>query len=121
MSFQIRFDAEKRIVRVFYLERSTLAAHMETAQMVAEKFRHLEPLRILVDARLGGTGMEAQEQRQFGRFVGEHPVLRRARTAILHRAGFYPTLLIAEEAASYGGQRFRAFILEAEAEKWLLE
>jgi hypothetical protein len=118
MSFQIRFLAAQRIVRVSYLGRTGLAARIAASKLVVEKYRHLQPLRLLVDVRFSKTLMTALEQRQFGRYLAEHPVLGRARIAVLHRADFYPTAVIVQEATSHGAL-FRQFLVEAEAEAWL--
>ncbi|WP_308363635.1 MULTISPECIES: hypothetical protein [unclassified Microbulbifer] len=118
MSFQIRYNAASRMVRVCFFGRTGAAARMAVAKLLAEKYRHLEPLRILVDVRFAQTAMSPSEQRQFGRYLAKHPVLGRAVMAVLHSKGFYPSLLIANEARALG-HGMRSFIVEAEALNWL--
>lgn len=120
MSFQIRYNAGSRVVRVCYFGRVGLCARMAAANLLGEKYRHLAPLRILVDVRFARTAMPPAEQRKFGRYLAEHPVLGRAAIAVLHSKGFYSSLVIAQEARIFG-HRIRPFIVEAEAERWLLD
>ncbi|MGL6161878.1 hypothetical protein [Microbulbifer sp.] len=119
MSFQIRYNAANRVVRVCFFGRVGLCARKTAAKLVGEKYRHLVPLRILVDVRFARTVMSPAEQRKFGRYLAEHPVLGRAAIAILHSRSFYPSLMIAKEARMRG-HRIQPFIVEAEAERWLL-
>lgn len=120
MNFHITYRPVPGIVRVLYHGTIGLAERMESATMLVEKYRHRTPLRILVDLRFARSAIAPEEQRQFGCFLAEHPVLGPARIAVLHPSDHYPSAMIVSEARSRG-HSLRQFFVEAEAEAWLVQ
>ncbi|MFC6634689.1 hypothetical protein [Microbulbifer taiwanensis] len=119
MNFHITYRPDTGIVRVLHYGPMSLVERMAAASMLAESYRHRSPLRILVDHRFAQS-ISPEEQRQFGRFLAEHPVLGAARIAVLHPCDRYPSQMVASEARSRGHD-MRQFFVEAEAEAWLLQ
>ncbi len=117
-SFQIRYLAVGRIVRVHLIGRVGLAERLQAAGQLAEKYRHLNLLRLLVDTRYAESTMTPAEQKQLAEFIRLHPVLRRARIAVLYRNGYSPVALTANQIALRAGNT-RQFLVESEALAWL--
>ncbi|WP_143186966.1 hypothetical protein [Microbulbifer donghaiensis] len=117
-NFQIRYQLAGRIVRLHFIGRVGLAERLQAAGQVAAKFRHLRQLRLFVDTRYAETAMTSAEQRQFVDFVLGHPVLRRARIAVLYRTGCSPVALMAQRMSGRSDS-IRPFLVESEALAWL--
>ncbi|SEA36520.1 hypothetical protein [Microbulbifer marinus] len=120
MTFHISYRPEAGIVRILFHGTVGLAERMEALELVAEKFQHRTPLRVLVDLRYTRSEMVPEEQRRLGRFLAEHPVLGRAHIAVLYWRDRYTSLMVASEAKARGHSS-REFDIEAEAEAWLLQ
>ncbi|WP_323846877.1 hypothetical protein [Microbulbifer magnicolonia] len=120
MNFHITYRPVAGIAQVLFYGSVGLEERMEAAAMLVEKFGHRRPLRVLVDLRYARSEITLDEQRQFGRFLAEHPVLGRAHIAVLHCRQRYTSLIISSEAKSRGHSS-REFFVEAEAEAWLLQ
>ncbi|SHF60133.1 hypothetical protein SAMN04487965_2358 [Microbulbifer donghaiensis] len=120
MNFHITYRPEVGIARILFYGTVGLAERMEAVGIVAEKFQHRTPLRLLVDLRYARSVIAPEEQRRLGRFLAEHPVLGRAHIAVLYSRNRYSSLMVASEAKSRGHSS-REFDIEAEAEAWLLQ
>lgn len=119
MSYQISFNSANRIVGVRYLARTNITEQMDVLGQVSEKYQHLEPLRILVDVCHAEVALSGQDQQRLGRHLAGHPVLGRARIAMVHRGEFYPAAVVAREATRHG-LSLQQFVLESEAMEWLM-
>ncbi|MFC6634688.1 hypothetical protein [Microbulbifer taiwanensis] len=117
-NFKIRYLTGGRIVRIHFIGRVGLAERLQVAGQVVGRYRHLNPLRLLVDTRYAETTMSTAEQRRFAEFIRQHPVLRRARIAVLFRSGDSPVALTASRIAQRAGNT-RQFLVESEALAWL--
>jgi len=117
-NFQIRYLSVGRIVRLHLIGRVGLAGLQQAAGQLAEKYRHLNPLRLLVDMRYVESTLTSAEQNQLAEFIRRHPVLGRARIAVLYHTGYSPAALIASRIARRVGNT-RQFLVESEALAWL--
>lgn len=118
MSFQIRFDANSRIVRAIFFGEVQLADKMASARQVAEKYGHLHPLLLLVDVRRAELLLTVEERRLFGTFAAQLHGLKHARVAVLHAPEGNANVVIDQWARNHG-MRLSEFITEAGALSWL--
>jgi len=116
--FHISQQPADSIVHVWFYGVVGLAERLDAANKLVANFGHRSPLRVLVDLRLSRSELAPAEQRRFGRFLAEHPVLGRARMAVLHPFNRYSSLIVTSEARARG-HNSRQFFIEAEARAWL--
>ena len=116
--FHISQNPADRIVHVLYYGVVGLAERLEAAAKLAAKFGHRSTLRVLVDLRFSRSDLSPAEQRELGRFLAEHPILGRARLAVLHPLNNCASLIVIREAQARGHD-LRPFFIEAEAKAWL--
>ncbi|WP_193164992.1 hypothetical protein [Microbulbifer hainanensis] len=117
-NFHISQNPADRIVHVLFYGVVGLAERLEAAAKLVAKFGHRAPLRVLVDLRFSRSDLPPAEQREFGRFLAEHPILGRARLAVLHSFNNCASPIVISEARALGHD-LRPFFIEAEAKAWL--
>ena len=119
MSFQIRYDAGSRLVRMLFYGEATYDNRVEAVRQLVAKYGHMQPLRILADVRrVQKMSMSGEEQARFGSYVAQIPALQGARIAILNRAQLNTTAVMRNSAHSEGLEFF-SFLTEAQALNWL--
>ncbi|WP_193164991.1 hypothetical protein [Microbulbifer hainanensis] len=117
-NFKIRYSRSSRIVRIHLMGRIGLDERLLAARQLVVRFRHLAHLRLLVDARYAHSMMTTEEQERLADFVCAHPVLCRARIAVLFSSRFSPSLGALQNMVQRG-QDARGFLVEGEALEWL--
>ena len=119
MSFQIRYDNQLRVVKVFLYGEATYENRMEAVRQLVAKYGHLKPLRVLADVRrVTKMSMSMEEQQRYGVYVAQLPAMVGARFAMINRAGLNTTAVMRTTARENGLELF-SFLTEAEAMKWL--
>ncbi|MDP5209396.1 hypothetical protein [Microbulbifer sp. 2205BS26-8] len=117
MNFHISYRPVGGVVRVLFYGAVGFAEKMEATARLVEKYRHRAPLRVLLDLRYAHSKVTLEEQRQFTRYIAEHPVLRRAYIAVLHPRSRC-TVPLARRGCLFWHSS-REFVAESEAEAWL--
>lgn len=119
MSFQIRYDNQKRVVLLLLYGEATYENRVEAARQLVAKHGHRKPLRILADVRrVTKISMTLEEQQRYGSFVASVPALRAARIAVLNKPSLNTTAVMRNQARQ-DGLEFFSFLTEAEAMNWL--
>lgn len=119
-NFQIRYSRSLRIVRLHFFGRVGLETRLFALRQIAERFHHLAQLRMLVDMRYAVSLMTAGQQRELVDFILGDPVISRARIAVLYSTHYSPSKLSILSMARRGLMS-REFLVESEAQAWLLD
>ena len=119
MSFQIRFNADTRIVTAVFFDRVELSDKLASARQVAEKYGHLHPLMVLVDVRNADIVMTMDERRLFGVYVAHLQGLSHGKFAVLHAPDHNANVVI-NSTAQAEGMRVVEFVTEQAAVEWLM-
>jgi len=120
MNFQISYRPIGGIARILFYGPVGFAEKMEAAARLVEKYRHRVPLRVLLDLRYARSKVTLEEQRQFTKYIAEHPVLKRAYIAVLHPRNRC-TSPLATRGTCLCRHSSREFVAETEAEAWLTQ
>lgn len=119
MSFQIRYDSQKRVVRILLYGEATYANRVEAVRQLVAKYGHLDPLRVLADVRrVTKMSMTLEEQKRYGVYLGQIPELKGARVATLNRAELNTTAVMRNRAKD-AGLILHSFLTERQAMAWL--
>ena len=120
MTYELKLDDFTEIVSVIYSGTASLEMRIRAVEEVCSRFRHLMPLKILVDVRELVMDLYFSEQAAFGEYLANHYGLTNARVAVLHKPDFNPNLVI-DVTAFNNGYRLAQFSSRADVELWLLE
>lgn len=118
MAYRISFDETNGVVDVIYNGEVSLEQRKQAVEQVCQEFAHLDTLPIMVDVRQLTMHLTSAEQKAFGQYLASHPVLSKARVAVLHPETHNPNLLIDTTAFSRG-YTLAQFNLIPEAHAWL--
>ncbi|WP_444943512.1 hypothetical protein ACJJIK_18415 [Microbulbifer sp. ZKSA006] len=120
MSFHISYQPTGGIARVLFLGPLGYADKIEATARLVGKYRHRNPLRVLLDLRYARSHITLEEHQKYIRYMAENSVLRRAFIAVLHPRSRW-TCPLPSHSAYLCRFSSREFIVEAEAEAWLAQ
>jgi len=118
MAYRIAYDNTNGVVDVIYEGEVSLEERKKAVEDVCNEFAHLDILPIMVDVRGLEMHLSTTDQKAFGQFLASHPVLSKARVAVLHPETHNPNLLIDTTAFSQG-YTLAQFNLLPDAHAWL--
>ena len=119
MSFQIRYNSQKRVVMILLYGEATYENRLEAVRQLAAKYGHLKPLRVLADVRrVTKMSMSLEQQQRYGACVAGMPALAGARIAVVNKPDLNTTAVMKSKARE-GGLELFSFLTEAEAMSWL--
>ncbi|WP_193164990.1 hypothetical protein [Microbulbifer hainanensis] len=118
MGFQIRYDARQRVVRTVFFGSVFLVDKMAAARQVAERYGHMQSLRIIVDVREADILLSVAERQQFGSYAAALKGLNHARVGVLHAPDYNANVVI-NSVARAEGMDVAEFISEGALLLWL--
>ncbi|KUJ82581.1 hypothetical protein AWR36_012395 [Microbulbifer flavimaris] len=115
---QVRVQMPGRILRLTPTSEVTFAEMACTSRYLAEKFGHLSPMRILLDARGVVVRVMPAENQQIAELLSGLKGFATARIAVLHDACGNP-MAATDRASQQRGLLVRQFFSEQAACHWL--
>ena len=118
MCFQIRYDTRQRVVRTVFYGSVFLVDKVAAVRQVAERYGHMQSLRIIVDVREADIQLSVAERQEFGTYAASLKGISHARVGVLHAPDYNANVVISSVARAEG-MDVAEFISEGALLLWL--